>query len=286
MRYFRFLLLFLFAVTILNAKEELNIGYSNKIFDTTKLDKKKKKQAKLDVKEYFNAFEKRHNVKISDNFYDGDKILKNYLEGKLSIIYLDTATYLRNHKKLDLVTKKYLKISQGSVDNSPLLLVINIYKNFTSEVSELKNSSITIHSHDELSKIYLDSILNKNKLLNSKKFFSNILFKDDYSRVLLHVFFNKAQACIIPENLYTTQVLLNSQIAKKTKILEKSSPIFKTVALVHNSVPSNALKMLDKESAKNFDVVRMDSFKITDIDTIDKIELDKIKNIFTESVAE
>jgi len=285
MRIVKFLVLFLFCVSILNANEKLNIGYSNKIFDITKLDAKKRKQAKSDVKEYFNTFEKRYNVKVSENFYNSDEILKNYLEGKLSIIYLDTATYLKNHKKLDLVTKKYLKVSQGKIDDSPFLLVINIYKNLTSDISELKNSSITMHSHDELSKIYLDSILNKKKLSSSQNFFSNILFKDDYSRVLLNVFFNKAKSCIIPESVYKTQITLNAQIAKKTKVLEKSPPIFKTVALVHNSVPIKAIKMLDKESTRKFDLNREDSFSITNIDKINKKELKRIKNIFTKSIS-
>lgn len=82
--------------------------------------------------------------------------------------------------------------------------------------------------------MWLDTDLFDKKLPRSRELFNTISFENSPMRLILPVFFGKADACLISESAYETMVELNPQIGHKIDILLRSPSIIRHLICIVN----------------------------------------------------
>jgi isocitrate/isopropylmalate dehydrogenase len=124
----------------------------------------------------------------------------------------------------------------------------------------------------------------------AKRYFSKIQEYDKSSRVLMKLFFNKIDACIIPQHTWEMMREMNPQIDKKLKVLDRSEKIFLSALsliskkmndklyLVHKN---NALKL--KNSSKGKQILTLLKGKI--YKSVDKAFMDPMVDYYQEYLA-
>ena len=135
-------------------------------------------------------------------------------------------------------------------------------------VKDLKGRKITVLKSDHMGKIFLDTLLLRNKLSESNKFFNLIEEKPKVSQTVLSVFFGQSDACLIPDVTYNTMVELNPQIKQRLRSIatsdnvlvgigffrksygeEYKNEVFKRIVTLQNSPRGRQILLLFKSEA-------------------------------------
>ncbi|MGD8781171.1 MAG: PhnD/SsuA/transferrin family substrate-binding protein [Ignavibacteria bacterium] len=94
------------------------------------------------------------------------------------------------------------------------------------DLEKLKNKRITVFANSKYKNIYpllwIDNLLLKKFGQTSGSFFSEIKVASNVSDVILPVFFNKYDACIVTQGMFDIQSELNPQVGNNLKIIEES----------------------------------------------------------------
>jgi ABC transporter, phosphonate, periplasmic substrate-binding protein len=146
--------------------------------------------------------------------------------GDVALVCLNSTDFLDYKSKLNL-EGAFLPLINGKVFSQYILLS----RNNIDDISKLKGSKIGIESKIDYSiaNMWLDILLEKNKLPQNKKFFSEVKSYDKESQLVLSVFFGQLDACIVTKNSFDLMVELNPQVGKKIKILNISQNLILTV---------------------------------------------------------
>lgn len=105
-------------------------------------------------------------------------------------------------------------------ENHPNAIVILVRK--SEKVDILKgfhNKRLLIDKYDMLSKIVLDNLLLKHLKKDSKKVFSDIATAENGNRMVLDLFFNKADIAVVYSSAFQTMAELNPQIGQELTVL-------------------------------------------------------------------
>ena len=157
-------------------------------------------------------------AKLFDNFED---LSNNYVSDTLAMIVISSYDYLNSSFK-----NKFKPIFAPGVEGETGIsyLIITRKEKKLNNLSELKNLSLgyNILNQDIFSSLWLDILLNKNKLPAKEKFFSKVEGNTKDSRLILDVFFRKLDVCLVAKHSYELMVELNPQIKDKLKIMYSS----------------------------------------------------------------
>jgi ABC-type phosphate/phosphonate transport system substrate-binding protein len=172
------------------------------------------------------------------------------------------------HQEVDFVAMPfldYLKIRQttslepillGTKDGKigeDYVLIVRRSAPWT-EVKQLGGKKLLVHEiigAGTSSLLWLDTMLLHQKLPVSAKFFQPLKLVDKASKAVLPVFFEQADACLVPRWAYDTMVELNPQVGAETKILAQS-PILPRGALFMRKGITEAKKFAVIDSALKF----------------------------------
>ncbi len=121
----------------------------------------------------------------------------------------------------------FVPLKGGQIFNDYILLTEENIKN----LAELKGSKIGIVSKSNYSipNMWLSYLLNINNLPIPNKYFSEIKESDKESQLILSVFFQQLNACIVTKNSFNLMTELNPQVGNKLKILAVSPDLIQTV---------------------------------------------------------
>ncbi len=185
------------------------------------------KDAKIAIKVWLNELASEdYDKEVVLDFYDTkEKVLREFINGEVEHLTLNPMHYLENKSKLDPNIKDLYIFLETKDDYLSYVLVTKNSEKIKS-IKNLKNYTIGIEKDDYLELLYLDHTLLQNRLPLHQKYFSEIKTYDKDSRVLMKLFFNKIDACIVPKTTWDMMTEMNPQIAKKLKILDKSEKIF------------------------------------------------------------
>jgi hypothetical protein len=183
----------------------------------------------------------RSDIEISMNFWTKDllaeesrKININLTEIK-AILY-DSMQEMREamlRGELDMIVgpplliSKYFKreeladgftgMLEGKREDNILLIARNTHN--ISDIKDLKGKRLLVLEDDEFSEIFIDTLFLKQFNTSYKKIASSVEQQIKASRVVLDIYFNKADAGVVYRNSYEVMIELNPDIANATKII-------------------------------------------------------------------
>jgi ABC-type phosphate/phosphonate transport system substrate-binding protein len=141
--------------------------------------------------------------------------------------------------------------------------------------------------------MWLDVLLGNNKLDWKEKFFSSLKEFNKESQLILSVFFEQTDVCIVSRTAFNTMCELNPQVERDLKILA-SSPCFK-IGLACTTQNSRKFSYIDKLIDATADLnsftagkqililmktARVRRFKQDDLKTVEQLlkEFEKLQN--------
>jgi ABC-type phosphate/phosphonate transport system substrate-binding protein len=92
-------------------------------------------------------------------------------------------------------------------------------------LEELRGKKIKIGAFEELSRMWLDVVLDRAGLPPSAGFFRVIEMEQKASKAILPVFFERVDACVVTVDAFETMAELNPQVGAQLTILARSQPM-------------------------------------------------------------
>lgn len=164
--------------------------------------------------------------KLNINLFDSRAILfdtmsemhQALLRGELDLIIAPPLGIVQTFKRDELEDGFTGMLAGNQPDN--LLLVVRGDKNINS-VKDLVGKRLLMPGNDELAVVFIDSLFLKQLKAGYLTKFASVQNKNKDSRILLDIYFNKADAGVVYRNAYDVMVELNPDIARTVLILEK-----------------------------------------------------------------
>ncbi len=212
-----------------NQKESYEIGFSKKAFLNFSIQDGKAAAKVLAQKIFENQ---APNYEANITVFENLQLLKSLVSNdKLHLVTLTSPDYYVVKDQLEL-TPFCVPVFFGD-QFSKLILVVK-KGNGINNLKSLKNKKIIVFANTDIDNsfalMWIDNILMKEFNETSKTYFSEIKLSSKTSEVVLPVFFDKYDACIITEGLFDVQSELNPQIKTKLDLIRESDKFI--IALV------------------------------------------------------
>jgi ABC-type phosphate/phosphonate transport system substrate-binding protein len=203
-------------------QERINVGFSSAFFYEVS-----RNDAIAAIRAWTQALLKKQDISAVPMpilFENIDEIKEGLSKDKLDYIAITTQEYaeVRDLLTCDIVT---VSVTSNSINEEYLLLVsINSGKD---NLLDLKGKKLLMVNSSRLSlaMVWLDTILLTKGMEPADKYFGVIDSEKSAGKVILPVFFNQADACVVTRTMYNTMVELNPQIAQRLKAIEVSPPL-------------------------------------------------------------
>lgn len=184
---------------------------------------------------------KNYTVRITRNLDDTLEILK---KGELDLIALSSLEYLKL-KGLAKTVPLLLGANNAGESREHLLLVRN--DNGIKTLKQLQGKTIMILSEkkNSLSSIWLDVLLMRQGVWERETFFGRVTESSSYSKAVMAVFFNKADAAIVTRGAYETANALNPQVSRRLLVIEKSRDLIGNISCVLPSTSKKYREMIE-----------------------------------------
>ncbi len=204
-----------------NIKKFYEIGLSKKAFlDFTAQDAKA--AAKVLAQKIFEKMDLNYSpkVRVFDDLSSIEKIIKNDV---LHVVILTTPDYIKLRESVKVIPFSIPVLFDKTFARYSLIVNKN---SGISNVSQLKDKKIIVLANADDENIFpilwINQVLNKKFKQKSNKFFSEIKITSVATDVILPVFFEKYDACILTEDYFKIQAELNPQINSKLTVMDNS----------------------------------------------------------------
>ncbi len=213
----------------------------------TNADEIKQQEARLNIGYYFktlNEFANRTDIEISLNFwtrelFDVEAKKHNFTITSASHAFLfDSMEDLRDafsNGQLDMILapplliNKYFKpeeLGDGFVgvlaetQHEALILLARTDKNINT-IKDIRGKRLAMINNDELAEVFIDTLVLKDQHKSYKKMNLSIQFQKKIDRIVLDVYFDKADIGVVFTSSYNLMVEMNPDIKNKVKILKE-----------------------------------------------------------------
>ncbi len=278
MKVFKYLII-LFLTVSLNADidKEYYVGIGIYNYDNVYKNRIKKIILKL-----ANKLEKSYEYKVNLIFLDDESSIlddfKSYKKMNLLINYL--GFYLKNKEILKDITKKPFLFNNNENRRNQFYLLVNKKSNINS-LKDLKGKSFASFVGDEGFSIWLDYLTIKNLNKSYKKVIEKEYKVQKKQRLVLDLYFNKADFSVVSKTIYDDMLLLNPSIKKRVKVLKKSKQIFFfSLGLFHKSMPDDLADIFYKyigDGKYNEDFSEL--FKLVNAYGMQQITFEELKDL-------
>lgn len=190
-------------------------------------------------------------LRIKSVFFENfEEMMDSLKKNMIDVVTLSTYQYLTVRESMQLIPK-YVTI-QGDKPLERLLLLIKKGVSINS-LKDLKGGKLYLQtgSSSDISRAWLDIILDRQGLPKAKNFLAVLEEKENTSRVMLPVFFEQCDACIVRESAITTIMELNPQVGKFLVVLHSSEALLDGVACFRFGVKE---KLIEKATQAALDL--------------------------------
>lgn len=203
----------------------------------------------------------------------------DYDKGKLDII-VGPPLLISRHFKREEITDGFSGMLEGRKPDN-LLLVVRTDKNINS-IDDLRGKRIAMLEGDELADMYLDTLFLRTFKKSYKKLSSSIQQQAKANRIVLDLYFDKADVGLVYVNSYQVMTELNPDIMNKTKILDSFEVRSKNYSYINKSYPlANEIRRIalsfyksprGKQILDIYKTPELDFLKVEELDIVDKLD--------------
>lgn len=205
----RLFLSFVLPISIFSA--DLRVGFDSSIYQNIS---RKDMTVLTDV--WLRSILEGTQYKTDFHIYDDPQELSEaFKSGTINFIMSYGETIIKN-LELSSVVPAFTGSYDNKEDEYYIVLVNSKYKD---SWKDLESPKVGVLQANNIERYYFDYQLLKNS--KSKNIAYESFFKS--SRMLLRVFFDQLDMCMVPYRTYRTAVELNPQISKKLSIIEKTN---------------------------------------------------------------
>ena len=275
-------------------------------------DEKQQKEARLNMGFYLSSISEvanRSDIEISLNFWAKDIFemearKRNFAITSSSAVLFDRIEDMKNafeQGELDLIVAppllitRYFKredlgdgfVGMRDAKKPENLLLITRVDRKISGVKDLRNKRLMIIENDELADIFIDTLVLKALHQSYKNIGLSIQHQQKSNRIVLDVFFDKADAGVIYSSSYEIMGELNPDIKNKIKILAEypikgknfsyfriDYPLIDDLTQVAMAFPGNPRA---KQILEVFKTPEIDYCKVEELDSFDKFYKDYLQ---------
>jgi ABC-type phosphate/phosphonate transport system substrate-binding protein len=172
-----------------------------------------------------------------------DSVLKEAENGKVDLISLSSIDYLRIKSKANL--ELAFGNIRGGKSTLKYFLLTHEDKGFKS-LADLKGKRFVYTRGENISLLFLNTVLLKQHLPEAKDYFSAMEEKAKPSQAVLSVFFGQADVCIVNDVAFRTMTEMNPQLEKKLKVVISSPELLDNITVFRKSFDTDMkLKALE-----------------------------------------
>ncbi len=204
------------------------------------------------------------------------------LRGELDMI-VGPPLLISQYFKREELTDGFTGMLEGKREDNILLIARNT--NTITGVKDLKGKRLLVLEDDEFSEIFIDTLFLKQFNTSYKKVAASVEQQIKASRVVLDIYFNKADAGVVYRNSYEVMIELNPDIANTTKIIAEYPMKSKNFGYFIKGYPyaetmsKMAVNVLTKNSRSK---QILEVFKTSELGYCSVQELDSFDNYYNE----
>lgn len=173
----------------------------------------------------------------------------------------------------------------GIRPNGKLFSLILLVKNDPAikSLADLRGKRLIMQENDELSEVFIDTQVRKINKGGYQHFFGSIGYQKKNTRLILDLFFDKADAVLVYLPAYEVMAELNPQITSNTKFLLTYPLRAKMYSFSRNfKYKSTVLEVIKKFPGNAKGQQIMDLFKTEEVSEAKVSELEPIKALYNE----
>lgn len=212
-----------------------------------------------------------------------ERIVEDLENGDVDVVAVTSLEFLRfvkganvelimSHVRRGQPTQKYLLVTKtGSGLNN---------------IGDLRQKRIAVLKNDQISLLFLNTLLLRQNLAEAPTFFSAVQEKLKSSQIILSVFFGQADACITTESSLSTVMELNPQVQKALHIVASSPPVMDSIMVARKDYSEDLKRKLIekcrdlKNTPRGKQILLL--FKIDDLIPANESSLDSLKQLVAE----
>lgn len=221
---------------------------------------------------------------VDSYLYDDiETVVADIRRGKADLISLSSIEYLRIKGRTEL--ELALCHVKGGKKSFQYLILTHRNKGYT-HLGDLRNKKLLMPKEDETARLYLQTLLLRQKFGAVQTFLAAAEEKTKASQVVLPVFFGQADACIITDVAFKTMVEMNPQLGRDLKVLASSPELIPSVTVFRKALAGDikekslAVGKSLRNSARGRQVLML--FKIEDLVPVNDADLKSIKDLVDE----
>lgn len=221
------------------ALPRIAIGFSAKSFPDVDA-----KDAHAAVRLWASELGRQANMTPESTVYpDVNSMFAEFRKGRLDFIVIPAVDFLKYENSLQ-GTPGFVGVRKGKKTERYALLVRA--EKGSVRLSELKQRRLALVAHDDLSMLFLNTVLLSQRHPEMNRFFSSVVFKPKHSQAIHAVYFGAADACVVPERAFESMMELNPQVGKKLLAIEFSPELIPGVAIFRKTYPSMLRTRMDE----------------------------------------
>jgi ABC-type phosphate/phosphonate transport system substrate-binding protein len=260
-------------------KNDIVLAYSTRLFIDVD-----PKDAQAAFTSYANELARELGLEVSSTQYEDARLaIELFRNAKADVASLSVIDYL--HYKNSSPIELGLGTVRGGKKTTRFLLLTQTKKGYEN-IASLKGKKLLLLKGDELGPLYISTTLLRQRLGETKEFFSQIEEKSKASQVVLPVFFGQADACIINDVSYKIMVEMNPQLGKDLKPILTSPEYLIGVGVFRKGLPGNFKERIInaainlKKYARGKQVLLL--FKMDDLEPLIESDLTSVKSLLAE----
>ncbi len=227
------------------------------------------------------------NYKFENKFYSSLPVLKQaIIEENVDCLSLPIIEYFRLNG--DSIIEPYFTGTSGVRAYREFYIIVNKENGYTA-LSDLKNNELLTpqQNYNSIVDMWLFNEINKFEKINKLgEFFSRVRQIEYESKVILEVFFNKADVGIISRNAYEVAISMNPQLKSKTLIIGEFGRIITGLFALRKTLDENTKELFENSVLSMGDDDRgtqiLNLFKIDHLYRINNEMLEGARKVFNE----
>ncbi len=214
-------------------------------------------------------------------FNDLDSMVKNFNQGKIDMGGASGLEYLKIKENIE--SEPGIGFVRDGKKSVKYMLLVSSDSDIT-DIKELKGKKVALVKRNDLSILFLNTILLRNKMEEADTFFAKTLKKDHFSQVILSIFFKEVDAGIATDIALDIMSELNPQVGKRIKAIEISPDLVERLGFFHKDfkykekVKHQCSKIHESARGRQFLIL----FKIDTLAPLLPSDLKSTENLYNE----